>query len=140
VPSTAAEGASVAGAVGAGGAGVGDTAGVVVSGAAVVGVGAAVVVEVVDGVGTLSPTNFTSAHAENTSLQHCRFPIVASQLSAELLLELQVAPRILRPHDMMVVVAIRGRMRVATVCRLPGELNGAPPTGAIHIRRNVKPH
>ena len=93
VPSTTAGGAGVAGGVGAGGAGVGDTAGVVVSGAAVVGVGASVVVEVVDGVGTLSPTNFTSAHAENTSLQHCRFPIVASQLSAELLLELQKPPQ-----------------------------------------------
>jgi len=99
VPSITAGGAGGAGvAVGvgagdAGGADVGDTTGVVVPGAAVVGVEAAVVVEVVDGVGTLSPTSLTSAHAEKTSLQHCRLPMVASQLSAALLLELQKPPQ-----------------------------------------------
>lgn len=100
VPSSTAGGAGVTAGVGAGGAGgadVGATTGVVVPGAAVVGVGAAevvdVVVDVVDGVGTLSPTSLTSAHAEKTSLQHCRLPMVASQLSAALLPELQKPPQ-----------------------------------------------
>ena len=87
VPSTTAVGV---GAGGAGGADVGATTGVVVPGAVVVCVGAA---EVVDGVGTLSPTSLTSAHAAKTSLQHCRLPMVASQLSAALLLELQKPPQ-----------------------------------------------
>jgi len=86
-------GAGVAWGVGAGGADVDVTIGVVVPGAVVVGVGAAVVVEFVDGVGTLSPTSLTSAHAAKTSLQHCRLPMVASQLSAALLLELQKPPQ-----------------------------------------------
>jgi len=87
VPSDTAGGAGVAGGVGAGGA---DGAGV---GATGLGVGATEGVEGVDGVGTLSPTSLTSAHAANTSLQHWRLPMVASQLSAELLLELQKPPQ-----------------------------------------------
>jgi hypothetical protein len=68
---------------------------VLVIGAAVVDEGGADVVGVGDGTGagSASPTSFTSAQAAKTSLQHFRLPMVASQLSAEFLPELQKPPQ-----------------------------------------------
>jgi len=65
-----------------------------------------------------------------------RVGVMIAEVSAIII----VAPSVLRPDHVVVVVAICRGMRIAAIGCFPCELNSAPVAGAIHVRRNMEPH